>query len=470
MNNFSATNNTNDARQLSLMQTMFQNLFPPIKVHSMPLSSARRVVLLSYNPATRTIDFRHYLISVRPVGVSRSVRKIIDGTSGGSRRAASAMLRGASREGSVYSAAPSDASGATTASFAALRAKGLPNLSSAQDISDYILRHGEMGFLSSASEGESDASGGEEDPVTGENSKQVELAAPYVGRANKRLGRAAASASASTTGEKRAVRLTELGPRLELGLVKIEDGIGDGKGEVLFHEFIHKTPKEAAAIARRSKEKEKLAKSRRAEQEANVKRKQEEKDALKAERERARAERLRAKQGGGVDGDAAADGDEEEDDEEDDDEDATGGLDDEFAYEDMFGDKAGADQNEGGDGDGQPDFDEEDEVFEEESDDEEDGDEEDGDSDSDSDLSPIPYNSSQGESASEDDAPAPRGAKKAKFNEFKKAPSFAGASRGVKGRGGASSGRGRGGARAASRGGGGAGSQGASRGRGGRAR
>lgn len=340
----------------------------------MPLSAARRVVLLSYNPVTRTIDFRHYLISIRPVGVSRSVRKIIDGTSG---------RRRAARETSVYSAAPSDQSGSTRASFAALRAKGLPDLRNAQDISDYILNHGEMGFLSSASEGESDASGGEEDPVTGENSKQIELAHAYVGRANKRLGH-------STGGEKRAVRLTELGPRMELGLVKIEDGIGDGKGEVLFHEFIHKTPKEAAAIARKAKEKEKLAKSRRAEQEANVKRKKEEKEALKKEK----ADKKKAKIASGE----TVDEEEEEEESE---------SEDEFAYEDMFG-------NEEAPAGDEEDVDGGEEVFEENSEDEdlEKGDEEDDDSD----LSPIPYNeSSDGDSASEDEeGPPARAAKKAK--------------------------------------------------------
>ena len=46
----------------------------------MALSSARRVVLLSYNATTHTIDFRHFLISVRPVGVSKPIRKLIAGS------------------------------------------------------------------------------------------------------------------------------------------------------------------------------------------------------------------------------------------------------------------------------------------------------------------------------------------------------------------------------------------------------
>jgi ribosome biogenesis protein SSF1/2 len=39
--------------------------------------------------------------------------------------------------------------------------------------------------------------------------------------------------------QQRAIRLTELGPRLRLELVKIEEGMCDGK--VLYHCYIHKT-------------------------------------------------------------------------------------------------------------------------------------------------------------------------------------------------------------------------------------
>ena len=323
----------------------------------MPLSSARRVILLSYNATTRTIDFRHYLIHVRPVGVSRSVRKIIDGTTGGIRKR---VLR----EGSTYSAAPSDMS--SQASFAALRAKGMPDLRSAKDISDYILNRGELGFLSSASEAESDASVGEDEGI---DSRQVELSAPYVGRGNKRLSSIADETGASGSVEKRAVRLTELGPRLELGLVKIEDGIGDGKGEVLFHEFIQKTPKEAADIARRAKEKEKLAQSRRENQEKNVKRKLEEKEAKKKEREakKTKGERMDV---------------EEEEHESDSESEAE-----EFEYEDMFSEERQAktngadDQVAGGDSE---------EIFEE---------------DDDSDLDPIAIN--EGSSGDDENAERP---------------------------------------------------------------
>lgn len=48
---------------------------------------------------------------------------------------------------------------------------------------------------------------------------------------------------------KSTIKLSELGPRLMLQLIKIEDGLLDG--EVLYHEIIHKTEEEKAEIAKR---------------------------------------------------------------------------------------------------------------------------------------------------------------------------------------------------------------------------
>ena len=43
----------------------------------MNLSNLRRCVCLNYNPETKLIDFRHYAIKVVPVGLSRSVKKLV---------------------------------------------------------------------------------------------------------------------------------------------------------------------------------------------------------------------------------------------------------------------------------------------------------------------------------------------------------------------------------------------------------
>ena len=57
---------------------MLQNMFPPINVQTVQLSLIRRCVLFNFNADTERIEFRHYDVSAQPVGVSRSVRRVLD--------------------------------------------------------------------------------------------------------------------------------------------------------------------------------------------------------------------------------------------------------------------------------------------------------------------------------------------------------------------------------------------------------
>lgn len=61
---------------------------------------------------------------------------------------------------------------------------------------------------------------------------------------------------ASRDGGKVAVRLTEIGPRLELKLIKAEEGICDGA--VLYHRFNTKTPSQMEVYEQRARERRKL--------------------------------------------------------------------------------------------------------------------------------------------------------------------------------------------------------------------
>lgn len=70
-----------------------------------------------------------------------------------------------------------------------------------------------------------------------------------------------------------AIRLTEIGPRMTMELVKIEDGLCDG--EVLYHTYVSKTSEEVTELRKRTMEKKRLKEQRKREQEENVKRKQE---------------------------------------------------------------------------------------------------------------------------------------------------------------------------------------------------
>lgn len=77
-----------------------------------------------------------------------------------------------------------------------------------------------------------------------------------------------------------AIRLTEIGPRMMLQLVKIEEGVC--AGEVLYHEFVTKTEEELKNLKEFREKKRKLKEERKREQAENVQRKAEEKEHLKA--------------------------------------------------------------------------------------------------------------------------------------------------------------------------------------------
>jgi ribosome biogenesis protein SSF1/2 len=159
------------------------------------LPSFRRVLLISYQSESNLISVRHYTISVRPHGVSRRVRKIL--TAGSSSKPAKVDLGNAEdiadyllRRSRAESSTPSEASGYTGTTGA------------------------DSGSETEGSEAESD-------------SNAVELPEDYVGRGNKK-------------GSRKAVRLVEMGPRMELRLVKIVEGLvgsKKGEGETVFHEF-----------------------------------------------------------------------------------------------------------------------------------------------------------------------------------------------------------------------------------------
>ncbi|CEL55129.1 Brix domain-containing protein C1B9,03c OS=Schizosaccharomyces pombe (strain 972 / ATCC 24843) GN=SPAC1B9.03c PE=1 SV=2 [Rhizoctonia solani AG-1 IB] len=213
---------------LSLVQKFFQALFPPLSPHTISLSSARRVILVSYNSESGTISIRHYLIGVRALGVTRHIRKLVDG-----KAAASHKVLDLGRE---------------------------------KDLADYVLRvPGEAGpdGYESASSAASD--------VDGEGgAAEVHLAGNYVGRNNR-------------AGSKRAVKLTEIGPRLELRLVKITEGVPGKQGAVLYHEFVKKTAAETSELKKAAAARAKLKKERREEQARNVERKKAEKKQKGAE-------------------------------------------------------------------------------------------------------------------------------------------------------------------------------------------
>ncbi|NWX69060.1 SSF1 protein, partial [Alca torda] len=124
-----------------------------------------------------------------------------------------------------------------------------PNMSRLEDISELLVKDINL----SESEAEQDGT-----------HNVLELPQVYAGRGNMKA-------------QQSAVRLTEIGPRMTLQLVKVEEGLA--QGNVLYHSFIHKTEAEVKEILARKEAKLQLKAERRQKQEADVERKRQQREA-----------------------------------------------------------------------------------------------------------------------------------------------------------------------------------------------
>ncbi|KAK3511853.1 hypothetical protein QTP70_025970 [Hemibagrus guttatus] len=126
-----------------------------------------------------------------------------------------------------------------------------PNMNKLEDISELLLK----GVNLSESEAEQDG----EHNIT-------ELPQVYAGRGNMRA-------------QQSAVRLTEIGPRMTLKLVKIVEGMGEGN--VLYHSVVTKSEAEIREILKRKEARLKEKAERRRKQEQNVALKKDRRDENK---------------------------------------------------------------------------------------------------------------------------------------------------------------------------------------------
>lgn len=202
LNNFGS-----DGMQVKLMATMFQHMFPSINVHKVNLNNIKRCVLLSYNPESQEIEFRHYSLKVVPVGMSRGVKKLMQ--------------------------------------------ERFPNMGKFEDISELLMKGANL----SESEAEQDG-----------DHNITELPQAYSGRGNM-------------ASQQSAVRLTEIGPRMTLQLMKIQEGMGEGS--VLYHAIVSKTEEEIQEILNRKEAQLKDKEGRRKKQEQNVAQKKQKREENK---------------------------------------------------------------------------------------------------------------------------------------------------------------------------------------------
>lgn len=256
MNNFTSTvpNNPDGSKgrappQDALLTSMFQNMFPPISAQHTKISTIRRVLLLNRHPVSEgsaeyVIDVRHYAITTKSVGLSRPIRRI--------NAAEKRVHKG-------------------TDPLRVNKKGALPNLGKLEDIADYMLDPtAAAGGYTSESEAEEEA--------------QVEVLNPSASREKKkRLPRGP---------EKKSIHLTELGPRMTLEMMKIEDGLADGR--TLWHAYEKKTKEQEREMEIRHAKKQQQKDQRKKAQQLNVAAKKAVEDAKKAEKKakRARGEKV----------------------------------------------------------------------------------------------------------------------------------------------------------------------------------
>jgi len=160
--------------QLQLTAEMLRGLFPSIDVPTFHQAECRRAVLFNYDKDQDIVNFRHFSVGRKTVGLQRGVSKV-------------------------------------------MRLNRIPKMGRHEDIADFILGGG-----------------------VGASESEVEdvMEAPVMG------------------GGKVGIRLTELGPRLELELVKAEDGLCNGT--VMYHRYQMHTPSQREILEQKAAQKRKL--------------------------------------------------------------------------------------------------------------------------------------------------------------------------------------------------------------------
>ena len=252
MNNFQTRNTDDEAHNKipkhleSLSTTIFQSLFPPIAPQTTPLSSIRRVMLLNREPAkdkddnSYTLNLRHYAITTKATGLSKPLRRLN----------AAEKLIGVSNP--------------------KMKKGGVPNLGKLEDIADYMIGAEGDGYITDATSG-SEVDTDAEVEVVERRTKKI--------LSKKQRDRMMEGKRAKTAGagvEKRAIKLVEIGPRMQLRMTKVEEGLCSGK--VMWHEYIHKSRDEINQL-------DKKWEQRRSEKEARKKIQRENVDRKRAARE-----------------------------------------------------------------------------------------------------------------------------------------------------------------------------------------
>ena len=210
------------------------------------VGTIRRVLLLNKDKETGEIELRHYVIDTKLVDVSKNVKKLIN--------------------------------------IKSHLNKKLPNLSQTKDVADIILDPYTQAGFTSDSEVEDDAVVEVNEELDLPKVMTKEVTRDEINDEDEEGE--GHSEERHSMKRKKAVKLTEIGPRMKLGLVKIEDGVCGGK--VLYHSQFRKSQSEINKMEQRHALRKKEKEARRKAQAANVAKKNEKKMAKKQRREERR--------------------------------------------------------------------------------------------------------------------------------------------------------------------------------------
>ncbi|RJE26299.1 ribosome biogenesis, protein [Aspergillus sclerotialis] len=253
MNNFNspkADENSKVPKRLeNLTATIFQSLFPPINPQTTPLSSIRRIMLLnrdldaeSEEQNSYVLSLRHYAISTKKTGISKRIRRLDP-----------KEIRNKEHKKSA-----------------------VPNLGRLEDAADYLLDPSAAGYTSaSETELETDAEVEVAETTTRKVLNRRELQRMKAGEKEK-----AQKKMNMPEVEKRAIKLVELGPRMKLRLIKVEEGLCEGK--VMWHDYISKSAEEEKAMEKNWDQRRKEKEQRKKQQKENIEKKKQEKAKAKA--------------------------------------------------------------------------------------------------------------------------------------------------------------------------------------------
>lgn len=252
--------NEDKANVEKVVVSMFQNIFPALNPSKIQLNTIKRVFMINKDQQTGEISLRHYAIDVREVEISKNLKNLYK-----------------SKE---------------------KLNKAVPNLNRKEDIASLILDH-DIGAYTSESEIEEDAIV----KVMDRQDKNIKAVSQKdrvpdhdedgdIEMNDEGMPTASLPEQNLAQPKKKAIKLTELGPRLTLKLVKIEEGICAGK--VLHHEFVKKTDSEIRALEKKHAEKMRIKAQRKKEQEENIAKKKATKEAKKQRKLERRAARKQA--------------------------------------------------------------------------------------------------------------------------------------------------------------------------------